>query len=96
MRQRQRRLAAAALADDSDDPAAADIERDVAQHMHLAARRREGDVEPADPIAAALTARPSASGSIASRSASPKSVKPSVASVSASPAKTAVQTDWSR
>ena len=35
-------------------------------------------------------------GSIASRSASPKSVKPSVAIVSASPAKTAVQIDWSR
>ena len=35
-------------------------------------------------------------GSMASRSASPNSVKPSVAKVSARPAKIAVQADWSR
>ena len=89
-RERERRLAAAALADDADNAAPADVERDVAERVHLAAAGSEGDAQPTylEELAHGSTF---SFGSTASRSASPKSVNPSVAIESASPAKTAVQ-----
>ena len=96
-RQRQRRLAAAAFADDPDDASPADRQADVAQRMDGALRRREIDREILD-----LDERSSAHGSrlsfgsIASRRLSPNSVKPSVASVSMPPATSTGQIDCSR
>ena len=95
-RQRERRLAAAAFADDADDAPLADRKIDVAQRMHSAVRRSEVDRQALDLDQTVRHGSRLSLGSIASRSASPNSVKPSVASVSMPPATSTGQIDCSR
>src|SRR5262249_60852906 len=92
-RQRQRRLARAALADDADDAAARHLERHAAQRMHEAARRLEIDAEILDRKDAGCrhhTIRRSF-GSNMSRRDSPRKVKPSVVMMSGMPPATTIQ-----